>query len=257
MLTLTFLCVFAFLAGLIDAAVGGGGLVQIPALFNALPQASVSSLFGTNKLVSAMGTLSATRSYLKRVKVPWRLVLPAAAAAFAMSFAGAAVVSMIDKSIMRPLVLVLLIGMAIYTFRKKTLGAVHAPVEIGRRELFIGMLIGAGIGFYDGVFGPGTGSFLMFLFVRFFAFDFLHASASAKVVNLSTNIAALCFFVPTGNVLYAYAIPMAVCNIAGAIVGTRLAMSKGTGFVRTLFLLLVTVLICKLGWDTVQPWLAA
>lgn len=252
MFTLAFLCVFAFLAGLIDAAVGGGGLIQIPALFNALPQASVATLFGTNKMSSAVGTVFAARSYLKRVKIPWRLVLPAAGAAFVMSFAGAAAVSYIPPSVMRPLVLVLLIVMAIYTFRKKQLGAVHEPVAIGRREMLVGLAIGGGIGFYDGLFGPGTGSFLMFLFVRFFAFDFLHASASAKVVNLATNIAALCFFIPSGNVLFAYAIPMAVCNVAGALAGSWLAMRKGAGFVRLLFLVLVTVLICKLAWDMLR-----
>ena len=249
MLTLGMLCAFAFLAGLIDAAVGGGGLIQIPALFNALPQASVSSLFGTNKMVSAMGTLSAARAYMKRVSIPWRLVLPAAGAAFVMSFAGAAAVSYIPPQVMRPAVLVLLIVMAVYTFRKKDLGAVHKPTVIGRRELFVGMLIGGAIGFYDGLFGPGTGSFLMFLFVRFFAFDFLHASASAKVVNLATNVAALGFFIPTGNVMFYYALPMAVCNVAGAMVGSQLAMRKGAGFVRTLFLILVSVLICKLAFD--------
>ena len=149
MFTLAFLCVFAFLAGLIDAAVGGGGLIQIPALFNALPQASVATLFGTNKMSSAVGTVFAARSYLKRVSIPWRLVLPAAGAAFVMSFAGAAAVSYIPPSVMRPLVLVLLIVMAIYTFRKKQLGAVHEPVAIGRREMLVGLAIGGGIGDQD------------------------------------------------------------------------------------------------------------
>lgn len=250
MLTLGFLCLFAFLAGLIDAAVGGGGLIQIPALFNALPHQPVATLFGTNKMSSAVGTTFAARSYLKRVKLPWRLVLPAAAAAFALSFAGAAAVSLIPKAVMRPLVVVLLIGMAIYTFRKKDLGTLHKPVTIGRREMLTGLAIGGSIGFYDGLFGPGTGSFLMFLFVRFFAFDFLHASAAAKVVNLATNVAALCFFIPSGNVLFGYALPMAACNVVGALAGSWLAMHKGAGFVRTLFLALVSILICKLGWDT-------
>ncbi|MEQ6290153.1 sulfite exporter TauE/SafE family protein [Vogesella sp. GCM10023246] len=252
MLTLGFLCLFAFLAGLIDAAVGGGGLIQIPALLNALPQVSVATLFGTNKMSSAVGTVFAARSYLQRVRLPWQLVLPAAAAAFVMSFAGAAAVSLIPASVMRPLVLVLLIGMAIYTLHKKDLGKLHKPVTIGRREMLVGLAIGGGIGFYDGLFGPGTGSFLMFLFVRFFAFDFLHASAAAKVVNLATNVAALCFFIPSGNVLFAFALPMAVCNVAGALTGSWLAMRKGAGFVRGLFLVLVTVLICKLAWDMLR-----
>ncbi|MDF0604922.1 TSUP family transporter [Neisseriaceae bacterium TC5R-5] len=251
-LTLGFLCVMAFVAGLVDAAVGGGGLIQIPALFSALPQLAPATLFGTNKMASAMGTLSATRSYLRRVKIPWRLVLPAALTAFFLSIAGAATVSIIDKAVLRPLVLLMLIVMLIYTLWKKDLGKLHKPVAIGRREIALGALIGGAIGFYDGLFGPGTGSFLMFLFVRCFAFDFLHASASAKVVNLTTNVAALLFFIPSGNVLFQYALPMAACNIAGAIVGSHLAIKNGTGFIRILFLLLTVTLISKLGWDTLQ-----
>ncbi|WP_206118846.1 MULTISPECIES: sulfite exporter TauE/SafE family protein [Chromobacterium] len=249
LLTLSFLCVISFAAGLVDAAVGGGGLIQIPALFSALPNLAPATVFGTNKLAAAMGTLSAARSYLKRVRVPWRLVLPAAVAAFFMSIAGAATVSLIDKAVLRPMVLALLVVMAVYTLWKKDFGSLHKPVAIGRREMAIGMAIGGAIGFYDGLFGPGTGSFLMFLFIRFFAFDFLHASASAKVVNLTTNCAALLFFIPAGHVLFQYALPMAACNMAGAMVGSWVAMKKGTGFVRVLFLLLTSTLILKLGWD--------
>lgn len=247
-----FLCVFAYCAGLIDAAVGGGGLIQIPALFNFLPKVPPVAVFGTNKFISATGTIFATRAYLKRVRLPWRLVLPAAGAAFLMSFTGAAVVSLIPVSIIKPMVLVLLVLMAIYTLRKKDFGQIHKPVQIGRKELLQGLMIGGAIGFYDGLFGPGTGSFLMFLFIRFFAFDFLHASAAAKVVNLSTNIAALGFFLPTGNVLFALALPMAACNILGALSGSWLAMHRGAGFVRVLFLVLTSVLICKLGYDVLQ-----
>ncbi|BBF86096.1 probable transmembrane protein [Aquitalea magnusonii] len=255
LLTLGFLCFFSFMAGLIDAAVGGGGLIQTPALFNFLPQYSAATLFGTNKMSSAVGTLSATRSYLQRVRLPWKLVIPAAITAFIMSFAGAATVNAIPKSVIRPLVLVLLVLMAMYTLWKKDFGKLHKPVTIGRREMAVGMAIGGAIGFYDGLFGPGTGSFLIFLFIRFFAFDFLHASAAAKVVNLTTNVAALAFFIPTGNVLFQYAIPMAGFNVLGAMTGSWVAMKKGAGFVRVLFLLLTTVLIGKLAWDMVQPWL--
>ncbi|MBP4049462.1 sulfite exporter TauE/SafE family protein [Chromobacterium violaceum] len=249
LLSLSFLCLIAFCAGLVDAAVGGGGLIQIPGLFSALPNAAPATIFGTNKLSAAVGTLSAARSYLSRVKLPWRLVLPAAATAFVFSFAGAAAVSQIPKGVIRPLVLVLLLVMAVYTLWKKDFGKLHKPVAIGRREMATGMAIGGAIGFYDGLFGPGTGSFLMFLFIRFFAFDFLHASAAAKVVNLTTNVAALIFFVGAGHVLYQFALPMAAANMAGAMVGTRLAMKKGAGFVRVLFLGLTSVLICKLAWD--------
>lgn len=252
LLSLSVLCVIAFFAGLVDAAVGGGGLIQIPGLFSALPNVAPATIFGTNKLASAVGTLSAARSYLRRVRLPWRLVLPAAATAFVFAFAGAQVVTLIPKDIIRPLVLVLLLVMAAYTLWKKDFGKLHKPVAIGRREMAIGMAIGGAIGFYDGLFGPGTGSFLMFLFIRFFAFDFLHASAAAKVVNLTTNVAALLSFAIGGHILFAYALPMAAANMAGAVAGTRLAMKNGAGFVRVLFLLLTSVLICKLAWDMLR-----
>ena len=146
----------------------------------------------------------------------------------------------------RPLMLV---GMAIYTLWKKDFGKLHKPAVIGQRERWLAALIGGAIGFYDGIFGPGTGSFLIFLFIRFFAFDFLHASASAKFVNFATNLAALVFFVPAGHILLKFAVPMAACNVAGSLVGTRLALRGGAGFVRVLFLMLLAVLIGKFAYD--------
>lgn len=250
--TTLFLCAFAFCAGLIDAAVGGGGLIQIPALFNLMPGTSPATLLGSNKLAAAFGTALAAKSWVSRVRIPWSLVLPAAATAFIMSFCGAMAVSVVPTSLMRPLVLVLIILMAIYTFLKKDFGAIQKPRTIGRRERLLALLIGGAIGFYDGLFGPGTGSFLIFLFIRCYALDFLQASACAKVVNLATNIAALTFFMGADKVLYAIALPMAVFNMAGALVGSRLAIKGGTRFVRALFLLLLIALICKLGYDLIK-----
>ncbi|MNV36867.1 hypothetical protein D3C71_1283610 [compost metagenome] len=137
-----------------------------------------------------------------------------------------------------------------YTLAKKDFGALHRPREVGRKELTIALIMGGVIGFYDGFFGPGTGSFLIFLFVRFFGLDFLRASAASKVVNVATNVAALSFFVPSGNVLLAIAVPMAVANISGAVVGTRMALRGGTPLIRKLFLALVVVLIARMAWDT-------
>ncbi|MDC7692382.1 sulfite exporter TauE/SafE family protein [Vogesella indigofera] len=252
MLTLAMLCGFAFCAGLIDAAVGGGGLIQIPALFNLLPGVPSATLLGSNKLASACGTSLAARTFIGRVRVPWSLVLPAAISAFAMAFLGAAAVSSVPQTLMRPLVLVLIVVMAVYTFRKKDFGQLARPRTVGTRERVLSVLIGGGIGFYDGLFGPGTGSFLIFLFVRCFAFDFLQASAASKFVNLATNIAALSFFVPAGKVLYGVALPMAACNMLGAVAGSRLAMRHGTSFVRGLFLGLLLLLIVKLGYDMLK-----
>ncbi|MGQ5524363.1 sulfite exporter TauE/SafE family protein [Chitinimonas sp. PSY-7] len=250
MLDIFTLVLIAFSAGLIDAAVGGGGLVQIPGLFATLPQHTPATLFGTNKFASVFGTGTAAWRYSRQIDIAWKLVLPAALTAFVFSFVGAMAVSFIPKEWMRPLVLVLLIFMLGYTLKKKDFGALHRPSHIGRRELIVALAIGGAIGFYDGLFGPGTGSFLIFLFIRFFGFDFLRASSAAKVVNIATNLAALAFFIPTGHVLYQYAIPMAIANITGALFGTKLAMKGGTSLIRKLFIALVSVLIAKLAWDT-------
>lgn len=242
----------AFLAGAIDAVVGGGGLIQIPALFAIHPGESAATLFGTNKCASVVGTANATWRYALRVKMPWRTILPAAVAAFAFSYLGAAAVAWLPKEAIRPLILLLLILAAVYTLKRKDFGQVHRPAHAGHRELIYAVLLGGVIGFYDGFFGPGTGSFLIFLFVRFFGFDFLHASAGAKVVNVATNLAALAYFVPNGYVLPVLALTMAVANVSGSMAGTWLALKHGSGFVRQVFLVVVGALIVKFAWDTVR-----
>ncbi|AXK39015.1 sulfite exporter TauE/SafE family protein [Crenobacter cavernae] len=248
--TLALLGVIAFVSGLIDAAVGGGGLIQIPGLFNVLPQTTVpATVFGTNKFSSICGTAIASRQFVRRVRLPWALVLPAAACAFAFAFVGATAVSLIPKEALKPAILALLIAMAGYTFMKKDFGHLHKPKAVTRRERWMAAGLGAAIGFYDGLFGPGTGSFLAFLFIRCFAFDFLHAAASAKIVNLATNLASLAFFIPAGHILWWAALPMAACNMAGGLVGARLAIHGGVKLIRVLFLILSVVLIGKFGAD--------
>lgn len=244
------LALAAFAAGFIDSVVGGGGLIQIPALFTALPQQTPATLFGTNKFASVFGTANAAWRYARRVEMPWRTTLPAALAAFACSYVGAMAVAWLPREMLRPLILVLLVGAAIYTFMKKDFGAVHGPTHSGHRELAYAIALGGVIGFYDGFFGPGTGSFLIFLFIRFFGFDFLHASAASKVVNVATNLAALAYFAPNGHLLWQIALAMAVCNIGGSVAGTHLALKHGSGFVRQVFLVVVSLLIARFAWDT-------
>lgn len=242
----------AFLAGGIDAVVGGGGLIQIPALFTAFPGQSAATLFGSNKFSSIFGTASAALGYIRQVNMPWRTVLPATFAAFVFSFLGAMAVAWLPKESLRPLLLLLLVFAAVYTLNKPDFGELHSPAHAGRRELFYALLLGSLIGFYDGFFGPGTGSFLIFLFIRFFGFDFLHASASAKLVNVATNLAALAYFVPHGYWLPMIAVLMALCNVTGAQVGTRLALRYGNQFIRRIFLLTVLLLIGRFAWDTLR-----
>ena len=240
----------AFAAGLVDAVVGGGGLIQLPAMFSLLPKEAPATILGTNKLAAIFGTGSAAISYSRRVRVAWSTAAPAAIAAFALSFVGAWTVTQVPADFVRALLPFVLVAVAVYTFMKKDLGAVHAPLHSGMAERYWAIGIGAAIGFYDGFFGPGTGSFLLFLFVRFFGFDFLSASAAAKVVNVACNLSALMWFGVSGHLLWQLGLLMAGCQIGGSVIGTRLALKHGSGFVRKLFLFVVTALIVKTAYDS-------
>ena len=247
---LLWMCVFAFLAGMMDAAVGGGGLLQIPALFGLLPsQTPVATIMGTNKFAAVMGTLTSGWQYVRKIQVPWKMLLPAAALAFITSYSGSMLVSHIPVQWFKPLILVVLIVMAVYTFCKKDFGQKVRQHQLTQKEWCIGLACGALIGFYDGVIGPGTGSFLTFMFIRLFAFDFLTAVASSKIINVTTNLAALSFFIPHGYLLWAWAIPLAICNLCGGVVGTHLALKGGTRFLRYGFMVLLVILIGKFAID--------
>ena len=241
--------VAALMAGLVDAVVGGGGLIQLPVLFSVMPHQPPATLFGTSKLAGIFGTTAAAVNYARRVRVAWSAAAPAAIAAFAMAFAGAYTVTRVPADFVRLLLPVILFAVAVYTFRKKDFGSIHAPAHTGSKERWLAILTGASIGFYDGFFGPGTGSFLIFLFVRFFGFDFLGASAAAKVVNVACNSAALLWFGYSGHVLWQAGLVMAGCQVVGSLIGTRLAVKHGSGFVRKLFLVVVVLLIVKTGYD--------
>lgn len=250
---IAFLAAAAALAGFIDAVAGGGGLVQVPALFAALPAEAPATLFGTNKGSSIFGTANAAWRYARRVALPWEVALPAAAAAFGFSFLGAATVAWLPREVVRPMVLGLLLAVFAYTLLRPAFGTAPAEGWVQRRRLPVGVSAAAAgtlLGFYDGFFGPGAGSFIIFAFVTLFGLDFLRASAAAKVVNLSTNAAALLFFAPGGHVLWATALVMAAFNVFGAAAGSRLALRHGSGFVRGVFLAVTAVLIAKFGYDT-------
>ena len=244
-----FLAVAAFLAGLIDAVAGGGGLVQIPALFSAFPGMPPATLLGTNKVASVAGTANAAIRYGRSVRIYWAATAPAVVAAFLFSMAGAWALTMIPAEPLRKALPFVLVSLLVYTVAKKDLGTEHAPSLSGTRERVAALLAGAVIGFYDGVFGPGTGSFLMIVFVRVFGYDFLHASASTKVVNMATNLAALLLLASKGHIWWQLGLVMAVANVAGSQVGSRLALRHGSGFVRKVFIVVVSALILKTAWD--------
>jgi uncharacterized protein len=239
----------SLLAGFVDAIVGGGGLILTPALFATFPAAHPATLFGTNKCASVFGTSIATWQYSRRVQLVWATLLPAAVVCFAASMSGAWLVTVLSPQALRkalPLVLLLVLG---YTLAKKELGRHHTPRFSGSRERLVACAIAAGVGFYDGFFGPGTGSFFVFLLVRVLGYDFLNASASAKLLNTASNLAAIALFALKGHVWWHFVLAMALANVAGSLAGTHLALKHGTGFVRVVFMVVVGALICKTGYD--------
>jgi uncharacterized membrane protein YfcA len=236
-------------AGFVDSIVGGGGLILLPTLFAVYPNAAPATLFGSNKSASIWGTAFATWQYSRRVSLNGSVMWPAAALTMVSAFFGAWLVTLISADFLRqllPVVLLLVLG---YTLMRKDMGRHHAPRFEGRAELFAACTVGTTIGFYDGFFGPGTGSFFVFLLVRWLGYDFLNASVAAKLLNLSSNIAALVLFTLKGHVWWHLALPMAMANVAGSLLGTRMALQHGAGFVRGMFILVVSALICKTSYD--------
>lgn len=199
-----------------------------------------------------MGTSVAATQYARHVKIHWPALLPAAGTAFVFSFLGARIASEVPTHAMRPLILGLLLTVAVYVFFKKDFGSLARPTLTEKQQIWGGVGVGMLLGFYDGLFGPGTGSFLIFTFIGLFGLSFLSASASAKVVNAATNLSAVLYFAGTHHVLYAAALPMAASNILGSLAGTRLAVLKGNGFVRVLFLSVMAALIFRFGYDTLH-----
>jgi uncharacterized membrane protein YfcA len=239
----------AFLAGFVDAIVGGGALIQLPALLASYPGAAPPVLLGTNKLGSICGTSVAVMRYMRVVRIPWRVLLPGAAVAFLAAMAGASSVSTVSPALFRPLVPIMLTVVLIYVLWHKDLGARHAPIAFSRRRSYIALAVIGGIGFYDGFFGPGTGSFLMLLFIRLYGFDFLHASAGARTINVATNAGALLFFGIHGEIQWGLGMALGVCNATGSILGAHTAVRHGSKFVRVVFIAIVITLIVKTGAD--------
>ena len=252
LLTMILLSIMAFIAGFIDSVVGGGGLIQIPALLISLPNTSVPIIFGTNKIAALSGTSIAAIQYAKRIKFNFKLLIIISASSFIASYSGARIVSLINPSTLKPIILVILIIIAIYTFIKKDLGKVQTRQLPFNKQAALGILIGLVVGFYDGFFGPGTGSFFVLAFVLILGFEFVQASAYAKIVNCMTNISALIVFISHGNFIISIALLMAVFNISGSIIGSRMALKKGNEFIRLFFLMIVVIMILRYGYDVLK-----
>ena len=241
-------------AGFVDAVVGGGGLIQLPALLLGLPSAQPVQILATNKLASICGTTVSSATYYRRIRPDPRTFLPLMALAFAGSFLGAAVASTLPREAFEPIVLVALIVVGAYVVLKPTMGEVTALRYAGHRHTATAMAVGFVIGFYDGALGPGTGSFFVFALVGLLGYSFLEGSAKARMANWATNLGALCVFVPQGAVLWKVGLLMGVCNLAGGYVGARVAVSRGAGFVRVFFIVVVSAFIVRIGGGVLGVW---
>lgn len=254
LLTVVMLIAASFLAGYVDAVVGGGGLIQLPALVVAFPQAVPVQLLATNKLASVCGTAVSSGTYLRRVKPDLRTASPLVLGALAGSAAGAVIASHIPREAFNPLILAVLLGVGAYTLLRPSLGQVEAMRHTGRRHTLGAAAIGAGVGVWDGALGPGTGSFLVFLLVGVLGFAFLQGTALAKLGNLATNLAALAVFVAGGAVVWPVGLPMGVANALGGYLGARTAVARGHRFIRGVFIVVVSAFILKIGYDVLRQY---
>ena len=248
--TALFLLAASFFAGFIDSIAGGGGLIQLPALLIGLPKSETAEVLGTNKLSAVFGTTTAAALYRKQIKPDPKVLIAMGVPAFVGSAGGAVLASKIPTSSMRPMVLVLLIIVAIYTWFKPDLGKFENLRHLPKRRVQIAAFAGVVIGFYDGIFGPGTGSFLMLILVASLGYAFITASAIAKVVNVATNVGAIMVFGINGAVIWQIGIILGVANISGAVIGARLAIKGGSTLVRKVFLIVTVALIVKVGIAT-------
>ncbi len=245
-----FLAIASGFAGFVDAMAGGGGLIQLPALLVGLPNKDLPLILGTNKVPSIFGTAAAARNYFKNIKPDIPLTITMMVPAFAGSMAGAALAATIPEEFFKPFLVFLLLVVAIYTWRKPEMGMNENLKYTNRKRLVIVAVIGLLIGFYDGIFGPGTGTFLVFFLVSAIGFAFLKASATAKLVNIATNAGAILSFQLTGHIWWQLGLLLAFANVTGAIIGSRLAIRGGSPLVRKVFLAVTFLLIARVAWDT-------
>jgi uncharacterized membrane protein YfcA len=254
--TLAFLLLAAFSAGWVDAVVGGGGLIQLPALLIGLPaNTPPATILGTNKISSVWGTATSSITYAVKIKLDWWTVVPIVVGAAVGSALGAQAAKLLPREYFTPIVLVALIAVGLYTWRRPQLGLTSQRHHVGGAHYFLAVAIGLIVGAYDGFLGPGTGSFFVILLVAILGYGFLEASAKAKIANLTTNLAAIVVFGLNGSVLWALGLSMGAANLLGGLLGARMAIRHGNAFIRRVFLLVLVGLIIKLAYDTARQFL--
>lgn len=248
--TIVLLVIAALFAGWVDAVVGGGGLIQLPAVL-LVPGLSPVQALAVNKLSSFIGTLTSAITYYRRTTSDIRTALPMAAVALVASFCGAVVATVIPAEVFTPIIMVALFAVLLFTIFKPNAGELTALKFLGKKHIIFALMIGAGIGFYDGILGPGTGSFLMIAMMTVLGYSMLQSAAQTKIVNTATNLGALILFALGGHQVWMLGFAMGIANMLGGYLGARTAISRGTGFIRVLMMCVVSVLILKLGYDLV------
>ena len=253
-MTSALLGVAALAAGFVDAVVGGGGLIQLPALVLGLPGASPVQVLATNKLGSICGTSVSSVTYYRRVRPDAATFVPLMAFAFLGSLGGALLATHIPKAAFQPIVLVVLLAVGSYVLMRPELGQATDLRFGGHRHTAAAIGAGLVVGAYDGALGPGTGSFFVFTLVGLLGYAFLEASAKARMANWATNLAALCVFVPHGAVMWRIGLLMGVCNLVGGYVGARTAVRRGARFVRVFFIVVVAAFVVRIGGGLLGFW---
>ncbi|WP_079194165.1 TSUP family transporter [Streptomyces sp. CB02923] len=240
----------AVAAGWVDAVVGGGAVLLIPVLLLSFPHLPPATALGTNKVAAITGTATAAVMYARRTTLDRKILVPAAACAVPAGSLGALSAATFPTAYFRPVIMILLISVALFVALRPNFGTQPPAREVTRRRRVVAVLLGGCVvGFYDGLFGPGVGTFLIISFTTLLATQFLESAAMSKVINASSNLGALLVFAFQGNVLWALGLGMAVGNVTGAMIGSRMAMKKGSGFVRTVLVLVVTGMVTKMAFD--------
>lgn len=248
-LTLVFILVAAFSAGFVDAIAGGGGLIQLPALLISFPDREVAEVAGTNKLGSIFGTSAAALNYRRNIKTDPKLLLAMVLPAFIGSGSGSLLATQISTEQLKIAIVVMLVAVFAYTLARPDLGKVEVLKGAAKRQRTVGAVAGLTIGFYDGFIGPGTGTLLMIVLVAALGFAFVGASAIAKVVNVSTNFASILVFGASGSIMWVVGLAVGVCNLAGGIIGSHVAIRRGSDFVRKFYLVVTFALIVRVLFD--------
>ena len=248
-LTLVFILVAAFSAGFVDAIAGGGGLIQLPALLISFPDREVAEVAGTNKLGSIFGTSAAALNYRRNIKTDPKLLLAMVLPAFIGSGSGSLLATQISTEQLKVAIVVMLVAVFVYTLARPDLGKVEVLKGAAKRQRTVGAVAGLTIGFYDGFIGPGTGTLLMIVLVAALGFAFVGASAIAKVVNVATNFASILVFGISGSIMWVVGLAVGICNLAGGIIGSRVAIRRGSDFVRKFYLVVTFALIVRVLFD--------